>query len=405
MESFVDIGFELSIMLFFALLGSLIVSRFRQSLIIGEILAGLILGPSVLGLLHYNEALQGLAYLGSVLLLFTVGMECKLHEIYTKKNIILGILSVAVPWIFGFIFGMLIGDFRTSVLIGTALTATSVAITANVLKESGHLNAEFAKTIMGAAVVDDILSLLILSTVISQFSGDFSPVQIGFKIISSILFIVIGIIIGFKINSFTHKVKDFAKHHDSPKLPLMFALFVALVYSFVAELVGLSAIVGAFIAGVAMSEQKVKSLIEGVNYLEMIFSSIFFVILGILIEVKSFVMILPLVFGLTIVALLSKLLGLYLPARKLGVSRKDSLLIGLGMVPRGEVSMIVGVIGMQAGLLSQDMYAAILLMSLITSIIVPIFMRTILHKGICLLDNLSIDFSKISPKTILNGKR
>ncbi len=404
MQSFAEIGFELSIMLFFALLGSLIVSRFRQSLVIGEILAGFILGPSILGLLHYNETLQGLAYLGSVLLLFTVGMECKLHEIYTKKNIVLGTLGVIVPWIFGCVFGMLIGDFRTSVLIGTALTATSVAITANVLKETGHLNAEFAKTIMGAAVVDDILSLLILSIVTSQFSGNFNPIQMAVKIIVSILFIVVGIIVGFRLNSFTHKVNEFAKHHNSPKLPLMFALLVALTYSFIAELVGLSAIVGAFIAGVAMSEQKVKSLIEGVNYLEMIFSSIFFVTLGILIEIESIATVLPLILGLTIIALLSKLLGLYLPARKLGASRKDSLLISLGMVPRGEVAMIVGVIGMQAGLISKDIYAAILLMSLITSIVVPIFMRKMLHENICFLDNLSVDFSKISPKIALSKR-
>ena len=194
--------FQMSLLLFVALAGYLIASRINQSAVVGLILVGILVGPSALNLIAYTDFVSSLAKLGAVILLFVIGLEFKLQDIMVPRNGFIALVGVILPWFGGYgiseLFGFSMGG---SIFIGTALTATSIAITANVLRESGRLNSDAAKAIIGAAVIDDILSLLALAISTDFISGNLMPFEILELIIKAVLFIAIGAAVGLLIIS------------------------------------------------------------------------------------------------------------------------------------------------------------------------------------------------------------
>src|SRR3989338_2510488 len=180
------IEFKMSLLLFVALAGYLLASKINQSAVIGEILVGLLIGPSLLGLITYTDFVKGIAHLGAIILLFVIGLEFKLKEIFNIRYGIIALVGVIVPWTGGFYLSRLFGyEFGSAVFVGTALTATSIAITANVLKEMGKLQTDAAKAIIGAAVIDDVLSLLALSVSEQLVSGAFSLASISSVVVGA----------------------------------------------------------------------------------------------------------------------------------------------------------------------------------------------------------------------------
>jgi Kef-type K+ transport system membrane component KefB len=382
-----SVAFQMSLLLAVALGGYLLAMRINQSAVIGVILVGIIFGPSVLNLIHYTEFVASVAELGAIFLLFVVGLEFKLEDITRPKYFVIALLGVIVPWLGGFLLAKAFGfAFPGAILIGTALTATSIAITANVLREMGKLKDEAAKAIIGAAVIDDILGLLVLSISFSAVAGEFSISSIVYLTLKAAAFLLIGIFVGYVLLSRAVIKLDQSKIAKKyPEFAFLFCLMIAFTYAMLAELVGLSAIVGAFIAGVSLEGiilRNSKSYHEGTEYLYIIFAGLFFVSLGVLVDFGAmtwFTLIFLIV--LTIVAVLTKLIGCTLPARMQGYSWKDSLVIGFGMSPRGEVAMIVALLGLSKGLIGQDIYVSLLLMSLITTIITPLTLRNWLYKS------------------------
>ena len=185
--------FQMSLLLFVALAGYLIASRINQSAVVGLILVGILVGPSALNLIVYTDFVSSVARLGAVILLFVIGLEFKLQDIIAPRNGVIALIGVIIPWIGGYGISELFGfSMAGSILIGTALTATSIAITANVLKESNRLNTEAAKVIIGAAVIDDILSLLALAISTEIIAETVSPLGIAELTAKAILFVVIG---------------------------------------------------------------------------------------------------------------------------------------------------------------------------------------------------------------------
>ncbi|GAB6284424.1 MAG: cation:proton antiporter [Methanoregula sp.] len=379
--------FQMSLLLFVALGGYLIASRINQSAVIGLILVGLLVGPSALGLVTYTDFVQGLAHLGAVILLFVIGLEFNVKEILSFRNGVIAGIGVIIPWIGGYGITILFGfNTASAIFIGTALTATSIAITANVLKELGKLQTEAAKAIIGAAVIDDVLSLLVLAISTDAVSGSLSAGGIALVAIKAVAFIVIGGAFGiFVISKYIERLDATGFCKKFPEFIFIFAMMVAFLYAMCAEAVGLSAIVGAFIAGVSFERVELnqsKNFKEGAEYLQIIFASIFFVSLGILADVKAVTpAILLFLVALTIVAIASKVIGCGLPARMMGLCRKDALIVGFGMAPRGEVAMIVALIGLEAGIIDQGVYVVLVLMSLLTTIITPIVYRNWFFKG------------------------
>lgn len=381
-----SIEFQMSLLMFVALAGYLIAYRINQSAVVGIILAGIVVGPSLLGLITYTDFVSSLGHLGAVVLLFTIGLHFNIKEIINLKYSIIAFFGLVVPWVSGYYLAVVFGfDFGASMFVGIALTATSIAITANVLKEMGKLQTKAAKAIIGAAIIDDVLSLLALSISGGIVSGDLSLASILITIVKAIGFLVLGGFLGSMLLTRLMVKLDNTRFCDKyPEVIFIFAIMIAFLYSLLAELFGLSAIIGSFLAGVALTRVKLRHEVafrEGAEHLQIIFASIFFISLGILLDFHVITLnFIWFVLALTAVAFLTKFLGCGIPARLLGIGTRDSLIIGTGMVPRGEVAMIVALIGLNQNLIAPDMYAALVLMSLLTTVIPPLVLRNWLFK-------------------------
>jgi len=379
--------FQMSLLLFVALGGYLIASRINQSAVIGLILVGLVVGPSFLGLITYTEFIRSIAHLGAVILLFVIGFEFNIREIAQPRNFAIALVGVILPWIGGWGISLVFGfDTASAIFIGTALTATSIAITANVLKELDKLQTEAAKAIIGAAVIDDVLALLALAISTDIVEGSFSYLGIAFTTIKAFAFIGIGIAFGMLIvTKFLVRLDSTPFVRRYPEFIFIFAMMIAFLYAIGAELVGLSAIVGAFIAGVSFESIELtqsKCPKEGAEYLRIIFAAIFFVSLGIIADFHALTLGMVLFLAaLTVVAIVTKVAGCGLPAKLGGLCTKDALIVGFGMAPRGEVAMIVALIGLDRGIIDQGVYVVLVLMSLFTTLITPIVYRNWFYRG------------------------
>lgn len=380
------IEFQMSLLLFVALAGYLLASRVNQSAVIGEILVGLLVGPSVLGLITYTDFVAGLAQLGAVFLLFVVGTEFRLEDIARPRFLLIGASGVVVPFAMGYAVSALFGfPFGSSMFIATALTATSIAITANVLKEMGKLQTTAARAIIGAAVIDDVLGLLVLAVTRGAVSGSVSFSAVSLVFGKALAFLAAGGAVGhFVLRPLLARIDASSFTRRFREVPFLFAAMCAFLYAMGAELLGLSAIVGAFMAGASLGGvhlRQGKDLHAGFDFLQAIFASIFFVSLGILADLRAVdARVLALTGVLTVVAFASKLLGCGGAALLCGSGPKDSVVIGLGMAPRGEVAMIIALIGLNADLIRQDVYVAIILVSLLTTVATPLVLRPLLAR-------------------------
>jgi Kef-type K+ transport system membrane component KefB len=372
-----NVAFQMSLLLFAALAGYILALRINQAAVIGEILVGVIIGPSVLGWVAYTDFVHSIAYLGAIILLFVVGLEFKFREIYRWKYGVIALIGVIIPFLGGFFLAKLFNyPFAGSLFVGTALTATSIAITAAVLKEMNKLDTLSAKAIIGAAVIDDVLALLVLSFSEQFVHGTISAPTILLMVVKAVGFLVIGSLIGYLIiNSLVTRIDNTRLARRYPEFVFAFALMVAFFYSVAAELIGLSAIVGAFIAGVSLSgvvPTHSWNYKEGAEYFRIIFASVFFVSLGVLANLRELTAgIAVFMVVLFIIAMATKFIGCFVPARLLGMSTKDSLAVGVGMAPRGEVAMIVALIGLTQGLIAQDIYVSLVVVALLTTVVSP----------------------------------
>jgi Kef-type K+ transport system membrane component KefB len=370
--------FQISLLLFVAIAGYVVASRINQSAVVGEILVGIVVGPSVLGLITYTDFVESIAHLGAIFLLFTIGFEFCISDILNLRYGVIATLGVAVPWLGGYLTMIALGYPTASALfMGTALTATSIAITANVLRELGRLDTPVARAIIGAAVIDDVLALLALGVTTDLIQGAISPSALATSLVSAVLFIGLGLLAGVKIVSpLLARLDKWPLAKQYPEFVFMNALAFAFLYAVAAELVGLSAIVGAFIAGVACRDVALchsKDPREGAEFLQVIFGAIFFVSLGVIVDLHELTAaVAVLVVVVTVVAILTKLAGCGIPARLFGYSWRDAAIIGFGMAPRGEVAMIVALIGLNAGVIGQDIFIAVIMMSLVTTVVTPI---------------------------------
>ncbi|MFC1864955.1 cation:proton antiporter [Chloroflexota bacterium] len=378
---FFSVEFQMSLLLFVALAGYLIAYRINQSAVVGIILAGIIVGPSLLGLVTYTDFVSSLGHLGAVVLLFTIGLHFKIHEIANIKYLVIALFGIIVPWTAGYYLARAFNfDFGASIFIGTALTATSIAITANVLKEMNKLQTEAAKAIIGAAVIDDVLSLLALSISEGIVSGVLSLPSTLIIVGKAIVFLIIGALLGrFVVSKVMIRLDCTRFCNRYPESIFILAIMASFLYAMVAEIIGLSAIIGAFLAGVSLAQVKLKhskSFRNGAEHLQVIFASIFFISLGVLLDLHVITLdLIWFILILTGVALLTKFIGCGVPAKLQGISARDSAIIGIGMIPRGEVAMIIALIGLNNNLITQNTYAALVLMSLLTTIIPPLILR------------------------------
>lgn len=352
--------------------------RLKQPAVVGEILAGIVIGPSVLGWVAPSELITILAEVGVIFLLFTVGLETKPQAIFQvgKRAVMVGVLGVVLPFFAGYAIAMWWdGSFVEAMFIGAALVATSVGITARVLGSMGLLDTQTARIILGAAVIDDILGLIILSLVssISQ-QGTISPAGITKTAAAAIIFTAFVGLVGSKVlTRMAPSIKKLrvSKPFFNIGLILCFGLSVASIY------VGVAAIIGAFLAGMALAEateenHKMHQLTSGVTEFLVPF---FLVNIGMQLDLAVFkdMSVVALAVIVTLVAVITKFVGCGLGAS--GMPRREMAQIGIGMVPRGEVGIVVAQIGLGLGVISGNFFAAVLFMAVATTLIAPPFIK------------------------------
>jgi Kef-type K+ transport system membrane component KefB len=349
-----------------------ICERFGQPGLVGEIVAGTLLGPSLLNWVRPDDVLTALAEMGVMFLLFRVGLEVNASELMGvgKTALIVAILGVVLPFVLGWTVMTLAGVSRIeAIFVGAALVATSVGITAQVLASKGLLQERASQIILAAAVIDDILGLLALALVSSMAKGRINLVSL----------VTTGLIAG----GFTVLVAKYGTRTFQRVVPrienklaveegqfhltliVLFALALAAVY------VGVAAIVGAFLAGLALSEtvnRRVRDLAHGITELLVPF---FLAGIGLQLDLSAFAdrRTLTLTAVICAVAVLSKFLGCGLGTLSLG--RPDMLRVGVGMIPRGEVGMVVAQIGLNMGVIEKPVYAVVVFMAIATTLVAP----------------------------------
>ncbi len=372
----------LLIMLAAAKIMAEVFERLRQPAVVGEILAGIIIGPSLLNWVQPSEFITILAEIGVIFLLFNVGLETKPQAILAvgKRAFIVAVLGVVVPFIAGYLIALWWdGSFVEAMFIGAALVATSVGITARVLGSLGLLDAPTARIILGAAVIDDILGLLILSVVSSFSKGGVDYFELAKTTGLAIFFTLFVVFVGAPL--ITRLAPKIEKLHVSK--PFFNAgLILCLGLSLAASYIGVAAIIGAFLAGMALAEatednRKMHKLTSGVMEFLVPF---FLVNIGMQLNLSIFkdISVVILAVVITIVAVLTKFIGCGLGAYGLGWKR--SAQVGIGMIPRGEVGIVVAQIGLGLAAISEQFFASVLFMAIATTLIAPPFIK-ILFEG------------------------
>jgi len=378
-----DVLVALFIVLLAAKLGDELFKRLGQPALVGEILAGVIIGPSVLGLVEPDETLEVFAELGVVFLLFWVGLETRLSDMRdvgpTAARV--GALGVVVPFAAGYGAGLVLGESGgTSVFLGAALVATSVGITSAVLIELEALATAAARTVLGAAVIDDILAMVLLAVAVGvAYQGGVDITSIGVVVVLALGFVVFVAIGGTRLVARWPDVFHAPKFSESPLLP---AVILCLGLAAFAAQIGLAAIIGAFLAGMVIAETKDRhDFEEEVAPLYAFFPPFFFVFIGLEVELDAFADAgtLGLLLAITVLAFVTKFGAAWLAARSMGP--RDAVVVGLGMVPRGEVGIIVAGIGATAGVVEPELFAVIVGMSIATTLLIPPLLRRALARA------------------------
>jgi len=371
--------FQLAIILIASKIAGDLSVRLKQPSVLGKLLIGIVLGPTVLGLIEDTEVLKEISNIGVILLMFIAGLETDLDEFKRtgKASAAVGVGGILVPLVLGYLTGvyMNLSPIQASFL-GLLLSATSVSISVQVLKEMDQLKSREGATILGAAVIDDILVILALAFLMSLAGGDVNLTKV---ILKKVLFFVCAIVVGWKFVPFF--LRKFSSLRVTETV-ISSALIICFIYAYLAEYTGVAAIIGSYIAGVAISVTEFKheifEKVETISY--SIFVPVFFTSIGVAVQFTGIMDHLGFIIVLSLIAIFSKLIGSSIGAKVTGFSWRNSLGIGSAMVSRGEVALIIAAIGIENDLLNQDLFAVIVIVILVTTIVTPPMMKAFLNK-------------------------
>jgi Kef-type K+ transport system membrane component KefB len=350
--------------------------KLRQPSLVGEIVAGAIIGPSVLGWIAPNDTLKALSDLGVMFLLFDVGLQVKAHELLKVGGTatLVATVGVIVPFIAGWAILRAWGAPQTeAVFVGASLVATSVGITASALSARGLLHEVASQIILAAAVIDDVLGLIVLAAVSSFATGHVNILEITLTAGLATAFTVI--LAKWGTTAVNHVLPHFHSKAEAEEAQFHISLVLLFALSALAMYTGVAAIVGAFLAGLALSENadsRVRDLTRGVNELLVPF---FLVGIGLHLDLSLFRTRSTLILALVILvaAIVTKLIGCGLGAAGMGWS--NVVKIGMGMVPRGEVGMVVAQMGLSMAVISTEVYGVVVFMAVATTLVTPLLLK------------------------------
>jgi len=385
---------SLAVLLFAAKLFAELFHKLRIPVVLGELLAGIIVGPYAIGalpifegkpLVILNETVLQIGEIAGIVILFTAGLEITPREFLRggAASFTIGACGVVVPFLLGYYIFTIYGlQALESILVATALTATSVAITVSVLTELGKMQTKEAKIILGAAIVDDILAIAVLSVVVTMVqTGNMAPdiIDIMFLILKILGIFVLLLIGAIVIIPRILNTERLWKARGSVEGIVTASFFGA---SAIAAAVGLSPIVGAFSVGMAVASTKIiKRVEEYVDKLEIIFAPLFFAIIGAQVNLTGVnIDVLFLSAIIIVIAIVSKLGGCGLPALMFLRNKSKAMKVGIGMISRGEVGLIVAGIGVTSGVLSSNVYTTIIIVVAVTTLITPVWLKKVYSK-------------------------
>jgi Kef-type K+ transport system membrane component KefB len=391
---FIHIIISFSILLFSAKVFAEIFQRIKLPVVLGELLAGIMVGPYALGglplfdggpLVVLDETVKHIGELSAIVILFVAGLEITPREFLRggAASFTVGAIGVVIPFFVGFgVFSLYGLNAFETLLIATALTATSIAISIQVLTELGKMRSKEARLILGAAIVDDILAIAVLSVVVTMVqSGNITPdiMEITFLILKILgLFAVLLIAAIFLVPRILHREKLWRSKGSIEGITT--AIFFGAAG--IAAYIGLSPIVGAFAVGMAIASTKlIKQVEEYVHKLQFIFAPLFFALIGAQVDLRGINLNVLVIAGIILaIAISTKLVGCGLPSWIFLKDKTKSMRVGVGMISRGEVGLIVAGVGVTTGALSTDVYTAIIIMVALTTIITPIWLKKMYQK-------------------------
>lgn len=354
------------------ILGELFI-RLRMPAIVGELLAGVLLGNYVLGIISTeNHVLMSFAEIGVIFLMFHVGLEIRVKDLFAvgRTAVFVGLLGVLFPLVLGFLTVFAMGfAFVESLFIATAILATSVGISVKVLQDMGLIKHKVAYIVLGAAVLDDILALIVLAIVKGLAQQEFHTLEFSLLVVESLAFVGFLTWWGPKVAKRTRK---WVEKLNIPEGPFVLSVILCLGLAELADVIGLAAIIGSFMAGVVIDEMAgVYDLENKVKYVNEFLLPFFFVMMGAHLDPRAFLepRLLLLVLAISAVAALSKVIGAVLASWK--EDWMTRIQIGVCMIPRGEVGIIVALIGLSLHTITQEIYTVVLGMSLVTTIMTP----------------------------------
>ena len=377
---------DLAVILLTTKLFAMLTKRVDLPQVVGALIAGIILGPSVLGVVSSTAFLVQVSELGVIVLMFAAGLQTDINELKSsgKASFWIALWGVCIPWLGGFgvaaLFNRGSGAFWENVFVGTILTATSVSISVETLKEMGKLSTRSGSAILGAALIDDILGLILLTFIASAYS---QGSELGSVLLKVVLFFVTTAGIGKLVHRLIQIWMDSARWNR--KRFAVISLAFCFFYAYIAEAVfGVAGIIGAFFAGLMISNTTratyINSRCETLSY--MFLSPVFFASVGLKVSLEHMdwsTVLLTVV--ITLVAIVTKIIGCGVSARLCRYTADESLRIGVGMVSRGEVALIVANKGAASGIMSQMFLVPAVLMVVVTTVITPVMLRTVYPKN------------------------
>lgn len=380
---------DLALVIVFAKFFGIVAKKFKAPMVVGEIIAGLILGPCLLEWVVQTDFLTYLAEIGVILIMFSAGLETNLKELKKSgfKAFLIACAGVAVPFAGGALMYMCIygfagvgsEDFFKALFVGSIMTATSVGITVETLKEMGYLSGSTGQTILSAAIIDDVIGIVVLTFVI----GFKDPATKPLKVLGNTgLFFVVAILLGYLFYKLMKMVD--ARYTHTRRIPII-GLALCFGLAFVAEeFFGIADITGAYVAGIILCNIQDAGYIDRKvtisNY--MIFGPVFFVLIGLktdLSQMNSSLLIFSIAF--VVVALITKIIGCGLVSKLCRMKNIECLKVGVGMMTRGEVALIISQKGMNLGIIDSSYFTAVILLIIVSSISVPILLKLLYAKA------------------------
>ncbi|HDX9505635.1 TPA: cation:proton antiporter [Bacillus thuringiensis] len=363
--------FQIALILLSTKLAGDLSVRLGQPSVLGKLIVGIVIGPAVLGWIENSELLTQLSNVGVILLMFMAGLETDLEELNANRNSSLAVAlgGIILPFVGGYVSGLVMGmEQGNAVFLGLLLCATSVSISVQTLRDLGKMKTRESTTMLGAAVFDDILVVILLAFAMSFLGTD--DVNLTMVILKKVVFFASIILIGWK--GVPAIMRWLSPLRVSEPI-VSAALIICFSFAYFGELLGIAGIIGAFAAGIAISQtnykHEVEKKVEPIAYA--MFVPVFFVSIGMNITFDGIGNQIWFILALTVIAVLTKLIGCGFGARMTGFDAKSSAIIGAGMVSRGEVALIIAGTGLSSGLLAQDYFTAIVIVVILTTMITP----------------------------------